>query len=240
MYFITKIDDLKPVGPMSQYGYWLYYQVVYVDPENERFVDLSKINVKVIDEDVAKAWRFAGVVKDYVSVRKNTDLYEQLFLSSKEQSDEKEYYYLTDLDKENGLKFVKAVLDLITKEYYDVQFEKLKKKSSVLEMSTWEEQKREALLIKENPLAEAPVISVLAESRGISKDAFADLVLQNVNEYNLELANLLSKQQVVTQEIKNCQTMRECAILMHNRFGYQVPAALAEEDSIDYLPKFDL
>jgi len=240
MYFLTKIDDLKPIGPMSQYGYWLYYQVVYVDPENERYVDLSKINTKIIDEDVAKAWRFAGVIKDYVSVRKNTDLYEQLFLSSKEPSDDKEYYYLTDEDKENGLKFMKAVLDLVAKEYYDVQFEKLKKKSSVLEMSTWEQQKQEALLLKQDPLAEAPVISILAENRGISKQEFADLVLANVNEYNLELANLLSKQQNITQQIKNCQTMRECAILMHDRFGYHVGAALAEEDNIDYLPKFDL
>lgn len=240
MYFISKIGDIVPQGPVQEYGSWSNFLILYVDPEHERYIDLSSFKAVVVDENTAKSWKFANVIKDYVKVRKNTPNYEQIFAESNESDNEKVEYYLTDEDKANTVNFLKTIMKIILHDHYDLEFEKLRKKSSFLEMSTWEQQKTEANAYLLDSSAETPVISILAESRGISVADFVQLVNNNVLEYNTSMAELLAKQQVVSNEIKSCVTVKDCTRLMHNRFGYSMQLSQKEEEGIDTEPKFDL
>lgn len=240
MYFISKIGDIVPQGPVQEYGSWSNFLILYVDPEHEKYIDLSKVKSTIINEEVAKAWKFANVIKDYVKVRKNTPNYEQIFAESNESDNEKIEYYLTDEDKNNTVNFLKTIMKIILHDHYDLEFEKLRKKSSFLEMSTWEQQKKEAADYSADASSETPIISILANSRGISVSEFVQLVNNNVLEYNTSMAELLAKQQIVSSEIKSCVTVKDCTRLMHNRFGYSMQLSQKEEEGIDTEPKFDL
>lgn len=240
MYLILETKQDLDINPVQRYGTWLHYIVGYLAPEAENYVDYRKFDATVISEDVANAWKYAGLSRDFINVRPDTLQSEQIFAESEEKPDEKVKYYLTEEDLENTKQFMKTVLTKILFTHYDKELKKLDVESSILEMSTWEEQKKEAFGYLADNTFSTPVLSILAEERGITVEELANKVVNKVNEYSQSVATLLSKQQKIEQLLKSATSIKDLNRIMHNHFGYSMPVSQKEEEGITYEPKLDL
>jgi hypothetical protein len=68
----------------------------------------------------------------------------------------------------------------------------------------------------------------------------ANRVISAIAAYNQEVATLLAKKQLVETEIKSCAGIEALNILIHNRFGYNMPANQQQDLGITESSKYDL
>ena len=239
MYLILESKTDQELAPIQRYGHWLHHTVGYLPPEAESRTDLTKYNAMVVPESVAKAWKFAGISRDFINVKPNT-FEKQIFAESMEPLSEKVRYYLTEDDLTNAALFMKAVMTKMLHMHYNRELEKLNVNSSNVEMISWDEQKKEAFRYMEDNTSSTPVLTILATERGISVSELASKVVEKVNDYNQKVAILLSKQQIIDQLIKNANTIKELNVVMHTRFGISMPYSQQEEEGIETEPEFNL
>ena len=239
MYLILESKTDQELAPIQRYGHWLHHTVGYLPPEAESRTDLTKYNAMVVPESVAKAWKFAGISRDFINVKPNT-FEKQIFAESMEPLSEKVRYYLTEDDLTNAALFMKAVMTKMLHMHYNRELEKLNVNSSNVEMISWDEQKKEAFRYMEDNTSSTPVLTILATERGISVSELASKVVEKVNDYNQKVATLLSKQQIIDQLIKNANTIKELNVVMHTRFGISMPYSQQEEEGIETEPEFNL
>jgi hypothetical protein len=57
----------------------------------------------------------------------------------------------------------------------------------------------------------------------------ASKVLTAVADYNTQVASMLAAKQQVETEIKACQSITDLNVLIHQRFGYNMPAKQQED-----------
>ena len=239
MYLILESKTDLELAPIQRYGYWIHHTVGYLPSEAESRTDIAKYNAMIIPENVAKAWKFAGISRDYISVKPNT-FEKQIFAESMEPLSEKIKYYLTEDDIANTVLFMKAVMTKMLHMHYNRELEKLNLKSSNVEMISWDEQKKEAFAYMSDNTVSTPVLTVLATERNITVFELASKVVEKVNQYNIEVATLLSKQQIIDQLIKNANTIKDLNVVLHTRFGISMPYSQKEEEGIDTEPEFNL
>jgi hypothetical protein len=239
VYLILESKTDQELAPIQRYGHWLHHTVGYLPPEAESRTDLTKYNGMVVPENVAKAWKFAGISRDYISVKPNT-FEKQIFAESMEPLSEKIKYYLTEDDIANTVLFMKAVMTKMLHMHYNRELEKLNLKSSNVEMISWDEQKKEAFAYMSDNTVSTPVLTVLATERNITVFELASKVVEKVNQYNIEVATLLSKQQIIDQLIKNANTIKDLNVVLHTRFGIHMPYSQQEEEGIETEPEFNL
>lgn len=239
MYLILESKTDQELSPIQRYGHWLHHVVGYLPPEAESRTDLTKYNAMVVSEDVAKAWKFAGISRDFINIKPNT-FEKQVFAESMEPLTEKVRYYLTEEDIANTVLFMKAVMTKMLHMHYNRELEKLSINSSNVEMISWAEQKKEALAYMEDNSVATPVLSILAAERGISVGELATKVVEKVTAYNTAVATLLSKQQVIDQLIKNANTIKSLNTILHTRFAIAMPYSQREEEGITTEPEFNL
>jgi hypothetical protein len=84
------------------------------------------------------------------------------------------------------------------------------------------------------------MLKSLAEQRNITLTEMAYKVVNAKNNLDNELSNLLSKKQLIEKEIKDCKDIRELNVLIHNRFGYNMPVKQQLEMGIEESSKYDL
>jgi hypothetical protein len=82
----------------------------------------------------------------------------------------------------------------------------------------------EAVAYQADNSAAVPMLQYLATARNITVDEMVQKVLAARTAYHADLATLLSKKQSIELEIKNCQTIPELNIVIHRRFGYDMPS----------------
>lgn len=70
------------------------------------------------------------------------------------------------------------------------------------ELSSWEQQKNEALLFKLDANAITPLITAIAAARGIELDALVDKIITNVKLFQAEYGILLGTKQKRQDQIK--------------------------------------
>lgn len=231
----------KPVntpGYIKVIGTYLNYSVGRIPDEYcDNRVELHKIDAIVIPENIAPGYKFADIYKDYLSVKKNTTIWDDFsLLSSDEDATEKIRYMLTEEDKMLGVEFNKLVMRKIIADRFTERLKELMLDASLLEKATWEEQKREALLYQSDNTANTPLLDVLAIGRGITKEELVSKILTNVANYNAALANLLVEQQQLEQRVKACVTIADCHRLRHEKFGFSVSHQQQLDENIPTTP----
>jgi hypothetical protein len=219
-------------------SYMNYYVGKIPDEYNDSRVELKKINAVVVPEDIARGYLFADIYKDYLSIRSVSHIMDEFpqFANSGETEVEKVKYFLTDADRELAVKFNKFVMLKVIADRFSERMKNLIVDASDLEVATWEEQKREALLYQSDNTVSTPLIDILATGRGITKDELVTKILTNVEVYKVKLANLLVEQQQLEQRVKACQTIPECHRLKHEKFGISMSWQQQQDENIPQSP----
>ena len=114
IYFLFNPEDNAPY--IKEVGVWGNVCVGAID---EVLLSYIKLPTSIsVSEEIAYAWKFAGKYKGEISVRENTNSYDQLDPSLLEPHKDKFKYTLSDLDKKNGCLFHKAIMHFLLNKYY--------------------------------------------------------------------------------------------------------------------------
>lgn len=241
MYILFKAVSSDKLGIVQIVGRILTYAVGYIPDTHVDIVEYSHLKPVVLPTDVANAWMFFGLPREYINVRPNSLQNEKLKIAeSSESSDQKVKYYLTDADKANTVAFMKALMRYMLDEIYDKRFMQQSLQVSTLEFNTWAQQKAEAEAYNLDNTTPTPLLSALATSRGITLQQMVDKVNAAIVSYNNTIATMLANKQAVETEIKNCLSMLECNILLHNRFDLTMAPAQAAAAGITISSKLDV
>ena len=111
VYFAIYFEDKNPIGKYPEYGFWFNYFVYEMPEYLVPKLNLQNIRIVSLTEEVASAWKFAGIVGDSIKVRDNTLPDKQIPKELREAyKPGKDKYYLTEKDFENATKFMKAIM----------------------------------------------------------------------------------------------------------------------------------
>lgn len=241
MYILFKATSSDRLGIVQQIGRVLHLAVGYIPDTHVDIAEYNHLNPVVLPEAVALAWKFFAVPRAYINVRPGTPQNDQLqVISSGETEQQKVKYYLTDEDKANAAEFMKAAMRYILDDVYNKRFIQEKLAVTELEYSTWAQQEAEARTYLADSSSSTPMLSILAENRGITVAEMANKVIAAVNAYNAKIATMLGKKQKVENEIKACVTIADCNRLTHLRFDVAMPYTQKEEEGITEGSKLDL
>jgi hypothetical protein len=237
-HIIFKIQGNIP-GYIQTVGMYLNYHYGRIaDEYNDMRVELNKLGASVITEEVARGFVFADIYNDYINVRTNSNIMDEIpqLAQSGESEEIKVRYNLTEDDMDAGVEFNKVVMKKVVADRFSERYKELMVDASILEKDTWEEQKREAFgWIADNDY-QTPIIDILSTGRGIDKSVFVQKVIDNVTSYNTKLANLLLEQQLLEERIKLCQTIADCHRLRHEKFGVAMSKRQREDEEIPTTP----
>ena len=236
MYLLFKtVNDIQ-LGLVKRIGHYLDYVVGFLDDSIKDQVVIDHLNAVVIPtKEIAYAWKFAANYSGYLSVRAGTTTNEQLeLLTSTEPTGEKVKYYLTDEDRANAVAFMKIALRKILDEVYDKRLQHVKLEVSELEFKTWNTQLNEANSYSQNNNVSTPMLTALAQVRGITVAQMASKVIAANAQYTERIASLLANKQIVEKEVKDCTSISELNVVIHNRFGYNMPAKQQQDMGIPH------
>lgn len=242
MYLLFKSVSDQELGLVRRAGQYQDYVVGFLDDSIKDIAKYEHLKATILPEEVAMGWKFAGNYSGYLSVRAGTAANEQLnnILSSDEPEGTKAKYYLNDTDKANGAAFMKALLRKMLDDVYDKRFQQINLPVSKLEEISWAQQRSEAEAYLADNSAATPLLSSLAQSRGITISEMVSRVNTAIAAYNQEVANLLARKQMIETEIKSCVGIEDLNILIHNRFGYNMPAKQQQDLGITTSSTYDL
>ena len=237
-HILFKVQGNVP-GYIHVVGMYLNYNYGRIaDEYNDMRVELNKLGAIVIPEEVARGFVFADIYKDYISVRTNSHIMDEIpqLAESGEVETEKVKHYLTDEDKTSSVAFNKAVMKKVVADRFSERYKELMLDASVLEKDTWEEQKREAFGWIADDDYQTPIIDILSVGRNIDKATFIQKIINNVTSYNTKLANLLLEQQLLEERIKACETIADCHRLKHEKFGVAMSKQQREDENVETTP----
>lgn len=238
MYLLFKSVNDKNLGIVKRIGTYMSYTIGFIPDTHTDIIDFRNLNATIVNDDIALAWKFIGCAKGFITVRQETQQNDELqIISSEEPLGTKVKYYLTDEDKLNTVAFQKILLQKILDEVYDKRMLNLNLYVSELEMSSWEQQKKEAL---NYPGTEAILLIQLAQIKGISIEEMVQRVKDAINNYNTQIAELIVNKKIVESEIKSCNTISEINKVAHLRFEIEMPMYQREEENIEHCAIFNL
>ena len=111
MYILFKKVDEKTQRNIIHYGEWTLWTIGYIPETHVDILEYQHLNPTVLDDNVAKAWKFIGEYRDFITVKDNTVQMEQLdLMASEEEMVYKQKYYLSDTEKQNTVKLMKAIM----------------------------------------------------------------------------------------------------------------------------------
>ena len=138
---------------------------------------------------------------------------EHELLGSTKANGEVERHRLTNEELAGAVNLFKLVLRRKVDNKFSDRFKATAMNVAPHESQTWEIQKKEAELFKENPAAPLRFLPALAESRSVSLEELADKILEKTDRYNKEITQLLGSQQQLRDKIKAPATLRELRVL---------------------------
>jgi hypothetical protein len=226
-------------GYIKQIGSYMNYIYGKIDDVyDDMRLELNELNAIVIPEEIATGFVFADIYLEYVSVRTNSHIMDEIpqLAESSETEEEKVRYTLTAEDRAKGVEFNKVVMLKVIADRFSQRHKDLMVDASKLEKATWEEQKREAFGYQTDNSYPTPVIDILSQGRGIDKTTLIQKIVDNVNAYNIKLANLLLEQQLLEQRVKECVTLADCHRLKHEKFGIAMSKQQKIDENIETTP----
>jgi hypothetical protein len=179
--------------------------------------------------DIALAYKFAWVQRDTVSVKvgdnlETVDWQLDMILASMEILGDPDIYKisytLTETDLSNGMKFLKTYNKLVLDAVYDTRLKKEQLGITKIESLSWDQQRKESEAYTADNTASTPLLTKLAEARGITIAQMVSKVTVALEKYYEKLAVLLAKKQKVENEIKACTTLLELHVVNAQRFGF--------------------
>jgi len=179
--------------------------------------------------DIALAYKFAWVQRDTVSVKVGDNLetvdwqLDTILESMETLGDPDAYkisYTLTETDISNGMKFLKTYNKLVLDAVYDTRLKKEQLGITEIESVSWDQQRKESEAYTADNTASTPLLTKLAEARGITIAQMVSKVTVALEKYYEKLAVLLAKKQKVENEIKACTTLLELHVVNAQRFGF--------------------
>ena len=237
-HILFKLQGDTP-GYIQVVGMYLNYNYGRIaDEYNDMRVELNKLGATIIPENVAKGFVFADIYKDYISVRTNSNIMDEIpqLAESSEIDAEKVKHFLSDDDKLAGVLFNKAAMKKVVADRFSERYKELMVDASILEKDTWEEQKREAFGWMADQDYQTPIIDILCAGRNIDKTLCVQTIMNNVTAYNVKLANLLLEQQLLEERIKACVNISDCHRLKHEKFGVALSKQQREDENIPTTP----
>jgi hypothetical protein len=237
-HILFKVQGNTP-GYIQVIGMYLNYNYGRIaDEYNDMRVELNKLGAIIIPEEVAKGFVFADIYKDYISVRTNSHIMDEIpqLAESGETEAEKVKHYLTEEDRAAGVAFNKAAMKKVGADRFSERYKELMLDASLLEKDTWEEQKREAFGWVADEDYQTPIIDISSAGRNIDKATFVQKIINNVTAYNTKLANLLLEQQLLEERIKACETIADCHRLKHEKFGVAMSKQQREDENVETTP----
>jgi len=237
-HIIFKVQGDIP-GYIQTIGMYLnYYYGRIADEYNDMRLELNKLGAIIITEEAAKGFVFADIYLDYISVRTNSNIMDEIpqLAQSGEEENVKVRHTLTEEDKSKGVEFNKVVMRKVVADRFSERYKELMVDASILEKDTWEEQKRESFGWMADNEYQTPIIDILSTGRNIDKSVFVQKIIDNVTTYNTKLANLLLEQQLIEEKIKSCQTIADCHRLRHEKFGVAMSKQQREDENIPTTP----
>lgn len=243
MYILFKNVPDPELGLVKRAGSYLEYVVGFVDDSIKDIAKYEHLNPTIFEsDDVALAWKFTNNWRGDISVKRGTTADEQLnfIVSSNEQESYKTKYYLTDADKSNAIKFTKIVIRKMLDEHFDKQLKQINGEVSNLESISWTQQRAESNSYELDSNTPVPMLTALAEARGISVSEMSTKIQTAILEHSQKITNLLAKKQTFEQEVKSCTTIDDCVLFLHNRFGITMPLPFQDKLGITAPAKIDL
>ncbi len=112
-------DDPRLHPLMERMGeFWCYSVIKF--PSNNNDIVHSWLHGQEVTESVAKAYKFTSAHENEISVRKSTNIYDEIFDGSgdtEELDETKVYYRLTEADKINCVEFYKTIMRIHLKNH---------------------------------------------------------------------------------------------------------------------------
>ena len=111
-------NDPRLDPKMERIGDFWHY-VVQKFPA-DRDIVWKWLNGEQVTENIAKAYKFTSAYENEISVRKSTNIYEEISGASGDTEDLDEtkiYYRLTQVDQQNAVEFFKTVMRIHVKNY---------------------------------------------------------------------------------------------------------------------------
>ena len=232
-------DSLQAEGYVSEIGRFLNHIVAKIDKSYiDNRIRIGSIEPVFISKDLAYSWMFSDCYDGKLSIKKNSNLEEQLRskLSAPQLEELNEKikikYTLTDEDKALGLELHKIILKKIISDRFSQKFLDLKSGVSALELASWETQKEEAF---SNNL-DKPLLEALALANKITLEEMVFKVKSKVSKYKLSLADLLAQEQQLKKEVNDCQSIADCHRLRHLKFGISMSLRQMQNENIEVSP----
>ena len=241
MYLLFKSVEPRQLGIIKVIGTWMEFSIGYVPDTHTDIIEFRHLNPKVISEGVAWAWMYIGAYRGLISVRTGTAQNERLqLLSSHEATGEKTKYELTAEDTANTVALMQAILRLKVDDIYDKRMLQLNMGVSTLELSSWDQQKTEAQKYLAGDVTSQPLLSALADARGITLEEMVNKVTTATSNYSDTIADLLARKQEVETDIKACQSIADVTRLMHHRFELDMSQKQRDDEKVDYSSTFNV
>lgn len=239
LYLIFK-NTFQPDGYVEIIGTYLNYNVGKISKEFiDNRININKLKPLIIRKELAMVWRFADSYDGKVSIKKNTNVEQQL--QDKLSEDQlnnlstkgKIKYELSPQEIELAVEFNKLILYKIIEDRFSEKYLELCHYGSDLEKVSWAMQRREA----ESPEhVKKPILEILAKNRNISLQEMIDKVNKKVLAHDISIGNLLAEEQKLKMEVKNCKTIAECHRLRHLKFGISMSVKQMEYENVEISP----
>ena len=132
---------------------------------------------------------------------------------------------------------------LVLDSYYEHRLKTNTLDVSQIELLSWDQQRKEVDAYTTDNTVNTPLLTKLAEARGISIAEMVNTVIAAIDNYYENMATVLAKKQKIETEIKACNTILDCHILQCKRFDFWMTKERwleAGESDDNYSPKIDL
>jgi antitoxin component HigA of HigAB toxin-antitoxin module len=206
---------------------------------NDDTFNYLKGNVKVLEDRMVRkgAPNYGKVdIKYYTNGLDKSDLdYQTSSVWTDEKFTTKMHREYTEDEFNAAIGLQKIILTANVEDVFDVRFKALSKNKPEMEASTWSAQSKEANAYKADNTVDTPVLSKLADTRGLTVDALADKIITKEAEYNIAVAELLGQQQKLIDEIKACTQIWELLKWNEDNFGVQAPISNIKEHFPDMI-----
>ena len=203
-----------------------------------------KGNVKVLEDRMV--WKGGANygklrIKYWTNGKDKNDLdYQSSSVGNDTDLSTKVYRDYTEEEFNATLGLQKIVLTANVEDIFDVRFKALQKNKPEMETMMWPAQSKEANAYKADNTIDTPVLSKLAETRGITVSELADKIIIKETEYNIAVAELLGQQQKLIDEIKACTQIYELLKWNEDNFGVQAPIANIKDHWPDMIDENDV
>jgi hypothetical protein len=221
-YILVNLDEIKLTNQFNNIGSRMGYSIIEVDDFTYES-HIKNIRHLLLERDIAvKGNKYWSEVRDKSSEYSTDDsgITQKVKVAVSEES----LQCAVDLMKKVG---IFCLTDIIDSRYNVIQ-----SKYSSFEVSTWTIQIEEATKYLNDESANVPLISSLAESRGMELKDFASKVLEKSESYRTEIAELLVLQQTIQKKIESCSSIRELNKLYEEYFGIEMPFTQAIEEGL--------